>query len=169
MIHDKRTQRIAEAGRSVVPPIGMGDSDGLETIVAGFDALEVRSDGGRPFNDYQRLRMNRAWAMRLAPTDAERDMEEILAGSEWWFYVQTPVSKWIVDFYCAELGLIIEVDGGYHLSSSQRSYDRRRDQALNDAGYYVARYWNEELEDAEAVAADVEHWCQTVRYWRSAA
>lgn len=165
MIHDKRQQRITEARRPVTIPRLIGDP------ILG-DAYELLEDAyikrGDPFNDYQRSRMNRAWAMRLAPTEAESAMEAILAENSWWWWVQEPLGRWIVDFYCDQLGLVIEVDGGYHLNPRQRVYDRKRDDIMRECGFVVVRYWNDELDNQEAVADDVDAWCGYVDSLRAA-
>lgn len=51
----------------------------------------------------------------------------------------------IVDFYCHELKLCIEIDGGIHLRKDVHEYDRYREKALIEAGYMVVRFSNEEV------------------------
>ncbi|OGH71207.1 MAG: hypothetical protein A2921_00975 [Candidatus Magasanikbacteria bacterium RIFCSPLOWO2_01_FULL_43_20b] len=58
------------------------------------------------------------------------------------FRRQTSIGSYIVDFYCHELKLIIEVDGGIH--ETQEAYDTRRDGWLKSMGYAVLRVNNEE-------------------------
>ncbi len=41
--------------------------------------------------------------------------------------------------------LIIEIDGGQHNESNQQDYDKRRTKVLNDFGYNVLRFWNNEV------------------------
>ncbi|QOI96260.1 MAG: endonuclease domain-containing protein [Flammeovirgaceae bacterium] len=55
----------------------------------------------------------------------------------------------IADFYCAELRLIIEVDGLIH--QFQKHYDQNRDAILRDLRIQVIRIRNEELADVDAV------------------
>jgi len=55
----------------------------------------------------------------------------------------------IPDFYCNKEKLIIEVDGGIHLSQTVK--DKRRDQILQDNGFKVLRINNNELLDVESV------------------
>ena len=45
-----------------------------------------------------------------------------------------------------EYGLIIEVDGDYHLKNEQSNYDETRTIILNELGYKVLRFSNEEVE-----------------------
>jgi very-short-patch-repair endonuclease len=58
------------------------------------------------------------------------------------FVRQFPVGPYIADFACRERGLIVEVDGGQHSGSKS---DAVRDRYLNDAGYSVLRFWNDEV------------------------
>jgi very-short-patch-repair endonuclease len=66
------------------------------------------------------------------------------------FRRQHPIHRFIVDFYCHEKRLIIEIDGGVH--EKQRLYDRRRDGELSHQGYHVIRFSNSEIKlDIETV------------------
>ncbi len=67
------------------------------------------------------------------------------------FRKQQPVGPYIVDFVCNSKKLIIEVDGGHH--AEEQEYDAERTQFLENAGYKVLRFWNNEiLENIEGVA-----------------
>ena len=46
------------------------------------------------------------------------------------FKRQHPVSQYIADFYCHKLKLVIEIDGGIHLSEEVKSYDKARDEFM---------------------------------------
>ena len=60
------------------------------------------------------------------------------------------MGRYIVDFFCFERGLIIEIDGGQHSESVE--YDTRRTQLLESEGYRVLRFWNNQvLGETEAV------------------
>jgi very-short-patch-repair endonuclease len=50
----------------------------------------------------------------------------------------------IVDFYCHEHKLIIELDGGYHSIPEQKEYDAWRTEILENLGLRVIRFKNEE-------------------------
>lgn len=66
------------------------------------------------------------------------------------FRRQHPVGPYIVDFACCAARLVIELDGGQH--GAQKSYDERRTQYLNEQGWRVRRFWNNELwENLEGV------------------
>ncbi|MGH7614306.1 MAG: endonuclease domain-containing protein [Gemmatimonadales bacterium] len=51
----------------------------------------------------------------------------------------------IVDFYCAELGLVLELDGVPHAHPGQASYDATRTGWLEAHGYRVLRVSNQEV------------------------
>ena len=59
------------------------------------------------------------------------------------FRRQRPIGRYIVDFYCAETGLVIEVDGAVHRGRDQ--YDKYRDSFLSAEGYTVLRFSNDEI------------------------
>ena len=58
---------------------------------------------------------------------------------------QHPIWKFIADFYCHEIKLIIEIDGGIHLSSEKKEYDISRDITLNDLGIEIIRFTNDQV------------------------
>ncbi|MCX7548875.1 endonuclease domain-containing protein [Xanthomarina sp. F1114] len=61
------------------------------------------------------------------------------------FRRQHPIHLFIVDFYCHELGLIIEVDGPYHETQVQQDKDEKRTELLEFQGLTVIRFTNEEV------------------------
>jgi very-short-patch-repair endonuclease len=61
------------------------------------------------------------------------------------FNRQRPVLGYIADFMSKELQLIIEVDGGYHLEEEQKKKDEQRQADLENAGFKVIRFTNEEV------------------------
>ncbi|MFH1902574.1 MAG: endonuclease domain-containing protein [Candidatus Omnitrophota bacterium] len=70
------------------------------------------------------------------------------------FTRQKPLDQYIVDFYCAELMLAIEIDGDSH--AEQVNYDLQRTARLNQIGIDVIRYANQEvLNNPEGVYSDL--------------
>lgn len=70
------------------------------------------------------------------------------------FSRQKPLDTFIVDFYCAELLLAIEIDGDSH--AAQEEYDQRRTACLNLLGIEVVRYNNQDVfENLEGVFEDL--------------
>jgi very-short-patch-repair endonuclease len=61
------------------------------------------------------------------------------------FRKQHPISMFIVDFYCHEFKLVIEVDGEIHNNKESSEYDLSRSAELNKFGLKVIRFTNEEV------------------------
>ena len=61
------------------------------------------------------------------------------------FYRQKPILNYIVDFYCHEIGLVIELDGGQHGTDDAVEYDAERTKFLEALGLTVVRYWNHDV------------------------
>jgi len=73
-----------------------------------------------------------------------------LAGKK--FRRQVSIGPYIVDFYCAERRLVIELDGAAHFSPTIDEYEAARTNYLQREGLTVIRFENRELkEDIEAV------------------
>ncbi|MDJ0762970.1 MAG: endonuclease domain-containing protein [Myxococcota bacterium] len=62
------------------------------------------------------------------------------------FRRQHPIGPFIADFYCAEAGLVIEVDGGIHHKQEQQKRDKLRDQAISEHGLATLRFDNRDIE-----------------------
>jgi very-short-patch-repair endonuclease len=62
------------------------------------------------------------------------------------FRRQHPVGKYIVDFYCHEKLLVIELDGGIHENPDVKERDEGREYDLNSLGLTIIRFKNEEIE-----------------------
>lgn len=66
---------------------------------------------------------------------------------------QTPIGPFIVDFACRERKLVVELDGETHSSEDEIAADARRTAFLNEQGYQVVRFTNQQVyENADAVA-----------------
>ncbi len=76
------------------------------------------------------------------------------------FRRQHPIGKYIVDFYCPQSRLIIEIDGDSHGDSQE--YDRQRTEWLESQGYQVIRFSNREVkEHFDTVIADILFQCES--------
>ena len=85
---------------------------------------------------------------RKNPTKAEACLWEILRAKRldgYKFRRQHPMKNYILDFYCAELKLAIEVDGQIHKHEEQIKYDQERTKILQEFGISVMRFWNSEV------------------------
>jgi very-short-patch-repair endonuclease len=86
--------------------------------------------------------------MRSEQTAAEKRLwhhirERQLSGYK--FRRQQVIDRFIVDFYCSEAKLIIEVDGEIHLK--QKEQDKARDRFLQEIGYQVIRFSNQDIQN----------------------
>ncbi|CAE6919551.1 putative protein [Vibrio sp. B1FIG11] len=61
------------------------------------------------------------------------------------FRRQHGIGRYIVDFYCAELNLVIEIDGDSHFSDEGKEKDTIRDSFMETLGIKVLRFTNEEV------------------------
>ncbi len=114
---------------------------------------------GRDHRTFPRIRgtspliQQRARELRRRATEAERVLWERLRNRRLGglkFRRQHPLGPYIVDFYCAEHRLVIEVDGPIH--ERQKERDALRTEYLEAYGYRVLRFTNEDvLTDIEAV------------------
>lgn len=86
--------------------------------------------------------------MRKEPTFAESVLWERLRRKQiggFKFRRQHPVGNFIVDFYCSEAHLVIEIDGSIHDMKEQVEYDMNRQQFLEELGIRVIRFSNEDV------------------------
>ena len=88
----------------------------------------------------------KARTLRRNQTDAEKLVWQRLRNRQLMdkrFRRQYPIGQYIVDFVCLNLRLIVELDGGQHMD--QQAYDERRSDYLNQQGFVVVRFWNNEV------------------------
>ena len=139
----------------------IGKSVGAEVV---FPLAQVEGQGVRtPFfmtggNNAYRL-IEEAKRMRKEPTDAEATLWELLRDKKLGdkFRRQHLIDDFIVDFVCLCKNLVIEVDGGYHNDPTQKEYDQQRTLYLNEKGFRVIRFTNEEvLGNTEAVLTKIK-------------
>src|SRR5438105_4736928 len=89
-----------------------------------------------------------ARAMRSEPTEAEDVLWQKLRNRKlynWKFRRQQHLEGFIVDFFCDQLKLIVEVDGEIHDQKEQQQFDQFRTKYLQEFGYKVIRFKNEEV------------------------
>ncbi|WP_445736082.1 isoleucine--tRNA ligase [Mariniflexile sp.] len=95
------------------------------------------------------------------PTEAEKVLWEclktkLLGGHK--FRREHIIDEYIVDFVCLSKNLIIEVDGGYHHTSEMQEADTFRTGNLEDLGFRIIRFTNEEVTgDIDAVLNKIEY------------
>lgn len=89
-----------------------------------------------------------AKSMRHTATDAEHLLWQILRAKRLMnlkFRRQHVIAPYILDFYCHEIGLVIELDGGQHGTDDVIEYDAERTKFLEALDLKVVRYWNHEV------------------------
>ena len=62
------------------------------------------------------------------------------------FRRQHPIGPYVADFFCAELGLVLEIDGAVHNNPEQQFHDRERTLVLQGLGFEVIRISNSQVE-----------------------
>ncbi|GAA4383342.1 endonuclease domain-containing protein [Hymenobacter koreensis] len=84
---------------------------------------------------------------RKNPTPAESHLWQELRAHKLGvqFRRQHAIKQFIVDFVCLAAWLIIEVDGSVHGDASQAEYDGGRSHELQECGFLVLRFTNEEV------------------------
>ncbi|MCW3125551.1 MAG: hypothetical protein JWO03_1209 [Bacteroidetes bacterium] len=86
--------------------------------------------------------------MRKNPTPTEKIMWDILRKvpfKSYGFRRQHPIGKFIPDFYSHQLKLIVEVDGGYHLTREQREFDVFRDADMAEFAISILRFTDKDV------------------------
>lgn len=117
-----------------------------------------------PFLPYNKNLTERARENRKNPTKAESKIwHEVLRMRQFVdfkFLRQKPIDNYIVDFYCSELRLVIEIDGDSHAETVE--YDAVRTSILESLGLHVVRFTNDDvLRNIEAVYEELSKATQT--------
>ena len=89
-----------------------------------------------------------AKSLRHAATDAENLLWQRLRAKRFMalkFRRQHEIKPYIVDFYCHEIGLVVELDGSQHGTDEAIEYDAERTKFLEALGLTVVRYWNHDV------------------------
>ena len=75
------------------------------------------------------------------------------------FHRQKPLLKFIADFYCSELNLVIEVDGDSHQNETQQVKDEAKEYDLSHYSITVLRFFESE------VKGDIDNVLRTIRFY----
>ena len=149
-INQKETNNHKEDNTEVsfmASPLSLGEGQGVRTpffMTGGNNAYRLIEEAKR---------------MRKEPTDAEAALWELLRDKKLGdkFRRQHLIDDFIVDFVCLPKNLVVEVDGGYHSDPTQKEYDQQRTLYLNEKGFKVIRFTNEEiLGNTEAVLTKIK-------------
>jgi very-short-patch-repair endonuclease len=93
---------------------------------------------------YRELK-EKAIEMRENPTESERILWERISNNKigYKFRRQHIISRFIVDFYCIEKNIAVELDGDIH--GTQKERDTERDKILCSLGVNILRFKNESV------------------------
>lgn len=87
--------------------------------------------------------------------------QKLRAGSvmNYTFNRQKPLNRYIVDFYCKPLNLVIEIDGSYHYEQEQMIMDKERQQVLEEMGLSFLRFSELQVrKDMDWVLREIENY-----------
>jgi very-short-patch-repair endonuclease/energy-coupling factor transporter ATP-binding protein EcfA2 len=109
--------------------------------------------------------LTHARELRKNATDAENLLWQLLRRNQLMglgFRRQHPLGSYILDFYCHQAKLVIELDGGQHAEGAQVAYDEARTLWLKQQDINVLRFWNHEvLTNTEGVLQAIYEKLQT--------
>lgn len=96
---------------------------------------------------YEKKSKSNAQTLRKDMTAQERSLwYRFLKSYPCQFRRQKPFGRYIVDFYCAKVALVIEIDGSQHTTEEGMAYDRERTEYLESLGLAVHRISNQDVD-----------------------
>jgi very-short-patch-repair endonuclease len=111
---------------------------------------------------YRRELKQLARGLRRQSTKAEALLWSGLKGKQilgYRFNRQKPIGNYIVDFYCHELRLVVEIDGISH--NEKLNSDQRRQNELEKLGFRVIRMYDDDVcQDANAAIRFIADWIE---------
>ena len=98
--------------------------------------------------------------LRNNPTDEERVLWNYLKGKKLGHKIrrQHSIENYIVDFYCANKRVAIELDGAHHFTTKGRENDKQRDEFLNTLNVKILRFVN------SRVRSDLNNVLKEIKY-----
>lgn len=116
------------------------------------------------FNKYSEK--NKRKRLRRYSTQTERILWQYLQGwklKNYKFRRQYSIGRYVVDFYCPKLKLVIEIDGGYHNEAKVKDYDSHRQDYIESFGIKFLRFTNDQIfSDIESVVAEISKFIEEV-------
>ncbi|MEQ9309063.1 MAG: endonuclease domain-containing protein [Balneolaceae bacterium] len=114
----------------------------------------------KPILPYRKDLIEKARKLRKRSTPGERAMWSALRGKKvlgFEFRRQRPVGSFIIDFYCKECMLAIEIDGSSHYYKQE--YDKARQKKLESLGITFLRFSESDAKKyTENVVLEIEKW-----------
>ncbi|BAY93130.1 MULTISPECIES: endonuclease domain-containing protein [unclassified Tolypothrix] len=90
--------------------------------------------------------IKRAKELRKNMTIAEKKLwYEYLRNFKFRVLRQRPINNFIVDFYCPNLQIVIEIDGDSHFTDEAQDYDIERTRILESYGLKIIRFTNNQV------------------------
>jgi very-short-patch-repair endonuclease len=134
-----------------IPPFAKGGNSAnfdRQCQARTFFANRNSVDGLKMIIAYNRKLKDRSRALRTNSTAAEIHLWKRLRGRQingMQFYRQKIIGNCIVDFYCSQAKLVIELDGGQHFSEAGFRRDAERDHYLQAQGLRVLRFSDSDI------------------------
>lgn len=145
------------ASSSPYPP--EGETNYLKSVILNGMEKKMFLDATKPV-------FENATLLRKNMTPAEKELWNYLRPKPlgFKFRKQHTISKYIADFYCHSLKLIIEIDGGIHSLNTVSEKDRIRQDFLESEGAVFLRFTNTEIfTGLEKVKSKIEQFLQQVK------
>ena len=105
----------------------------------------------------------RAKELRRLQTPQEQKLWQRLRGKQLYggkFRRQHPIFRFILDFFCYQHRLAIEIDGAGHADLEQQQYDQARTEWLEQRGIRVLRFTNQQVDtNIEGVLQEIARQC----------
>ena len=138
-----------ECGRGQVEGEDVGY--GGAVVASGVGSKNPPSIMARPYTNghhqpYDLALRERARDLRSRATAAERKLwAAFFRGRQPAWHRQKPLDRFVVDFFCPALRLVVEVDGATHAGADAEAYDDCRTRVLEGLGLRVVRVTNHEV------------------------
>ena len=137
------------------PPVGEGHDDASRSSPLSQRGRDREGERLEPHAALPETLLTHARLLRKNATDAENLLWQLLRRNQmhgFGFRRQHSSGAYILDFYCHQAKLAIELDGGQHAEGAQLDHDEVRSAWLQAQGITVLRFWNNEaLTNTEGV------------------
>ena len=106
--------------------------------------------------DFRRSIILKARQLRRNPTETEEILWDCVKGKKLGvrFRRQHPMGKYVLDFYCHQARLVVEIDGDYHHEKHQIAIDKKREEDLVNWGFKVIRFSDEQIKNDISIVLD---------------